>query len=201
VRTLYFSRTHGTKLDTIVKELKQGATADLLPQKPAASSDEERLAAGISTIGLQTKRLSGAQWKKLMREKKMKEGTWMAEKPPRKTPPSQTKETARSSGGVKRPDSDSSSPSLGKQQPKKPRSTRMQTGTYKEAVTGIRMAIIHRRHPEVKLDQAQTDVIQEKLLTAVDADPAGEIPVNSYTPNLHREFFESPVQMNQLRNG
>jgi hypothetical protein len=27
----------------------------------AVSSDEERLAAGISTIGLQTKRLSGAQ--------------------------------------------------------------------------------------------------------------------------------------------
>jgi hypothetical protein len=35
-------------------------------QKPsAASSDEERLAAGISTIGLQTNRLSGAQWKRL----------------------------------------------------------------------------------------------------------------------------------------
>jgi hypothetical protein len=70
-----------------------------------------------------------------------------------------------------------SSPSLGKQQPKKPRGTHMQTGTYKEAVTGIKMAIIHRRHPEVKLDQAQTDAIQEKLLTAVDAKPAEEIPV------------------------
>jgi hypothetical protein len=56
--------------------------------------------------------------KKLMREKKM-EGTWTAEKAPRKTPPSQTKETARNNGGVKRPHSDSSSPSLGKQQPKK----------------------------------------------------------------------------------
>jgi hypothetical protein len=56
----------------------QGAatTADLLPQqqpqmkdvelKPsAASSDGERLVAGISTIGLQTKRLSGVQWKRL----------------------------------------------------------------------------------------------------------------------------------------
>ena len=51
---------------------KQGAdtTAVLLPQQhqmkdveqkiSAASSDEEILAAGISTIGLQTKRLSGA---------------------------------------------------------------------------------------------------------------------------------------------
>jgi hypothetical protein len=53
-------------------ESKQGAatSADLL-QEPhaevtdqklsAAFSDEERLAAGISTIGLQTRRLSGAQ--------------------------------------------------------------------------------------------------------------------------------------------
>jgi hypothetical protein len=37
----------------------------------------EKLAAGISTIGLQAKRLSGAQRKKLVRERKMKEGTWM----------------------------------------------------------------------------------------------------------------------------
>jgi endonuclease III len=61
VQTLYFSHTRGIKMDTTEKELKQGAIADLLQQKPAASSDEERLAAGISTIGLQTKRLSGAQ--------------------------------------------------------------------------------------------------------------------------------------------
>jgi hypothetical protein len=53
----------------------------------------------------------------------------------------------------------------------------MQTGSYKEAAIGIKMAIIHRRHPEVKLDLAQTVAIQEKLLTAVDAKPAEEIPV------------------------
>ena len=58
----YFSRTRGTKMDTKVMEHKQGAdtTADLLPQQPqmkdveqklsAASSDEEKLAAGISMI-------------------------------------------------------------------------------------------------------------------------------------------------------
>jgi hypothetical protein len=39
------------------------------------------------------------------------------------------------------------------------------------------MAIIHRCHPEVKLDQAHTDVIQEKLLTAVDTNHAEEILV------------------------
>jgi isoaspartyl peptidase/L-asparaginase-like protein (Ntn-hydrolase superfamily) len=45
------------------------------------SSDEEKLAAGVSTTGLQTKRLSGAQRKKLMKAKKM-EGTWTERKPP-----------------------------------------------------------------------------------------------------------------------
>jgi hypothetical protein len=46
----------------------------------------EKLTAGILTIGLQAKRLSGGQRKKLVRERKMKEGTWMVEKPKRKTP-------------------------------------------------------------------------------------------------------------------
>jgi hypothetical protein len=68
-----------------------------------ASSNEERLAAGISTIGLQTKRISGAQRKRLIRERKMKEGTWTEKKPPIKTPSSEDKGTVGSSGGVKRP--------------------------------------------------------------------------------------------------
>jgi hypothetical protein len=115
------------------KEPKQGAstTADLLKQKPQEevleskpstfSSDEEKLAAGISTIGMQASRLSGAQRKKLIRERKMEEGTWMVEKPKRKTPPSQDKGTVGSSWGLKRPHSDLSTPSQEKQQPKKPR--------------------------------------------------------------------------------
>jgi hypothetical protein len=78
VLTLYFSRTLGIKNEHERNRTTQAAatTADLLPQqqpqmrdveqKPsAASSDDERLAAGISMIGLQTKRLSGAQQKKL----------------------------------------------------------------------------------------------------------------------------------------
>jgi len=50
----------------------------------------------------------------------------------------------------------------------------VQTGSYKEAVAGIKMTIIHRRHPDVKLDQTQVDMIQVKRLTAVDANPLGE---------------------------
>jgi hypothetical protein len=143
-------------------EPKQGAAADLLQQKPhvevadsktsAVSSDEERLAVGISTVGLQTKRPSGAERRKLTRERKMKEGTWTAERTPGKTP-SRVKGIAGGSGGEKRPHSDFSTPSLEGQQPKKPRNTQVQTGAYKEAVTGIKMAIIHRHHPDAKLDE------------------------------------------------
>jgi len=67
-----------------------------------ASSDEERLGAGISTIGLQTKRLSGAQRKRLTQERKMREGTWMEKKPPRKTPSTQINDGAGSSGGCEK---------------------------------------------------------------------------------------------------
>jgi len=79
-------------------------------------------------------------------------------------------------GGVKRPHSDSSTPPLGKIANKKPRNAQVQTRTYKEAVVGIKMAIIHRRHPDVKLDQTQVDTIQAKLLIAVDANPQDETP-------------------------
>jgi hypothetical protein len=58
-------------MNTIEKEPKQeaGTTADLIKQKPqeevlklkssTVSSDEGKLAAGIATIGLRTKKISG----------------------------------------------------------------------------------------------------------------------------------------------
>jgi hypothetical protein len=52
----------------------------------------------------------------------------------------------------------------------------VQTGSYKEAVAGIKMMVIHICHPDVKLDQAQADLIQVKLLSAVDANPSREVP-------------------------
>jgi hypothetical protein len=144
-------------MDTEISELesRQGAatSADLLWQEPhvevidpkssVASSEEERLTAGISTIGLHTKTHPGAQRRKLTRERKMREGTWMERKPPRKTP-SCNRSVVGNSGGVKRPHLDSSTPTLERQQPKKPRNTSVQTGSYKEAAVGIKMVIIHR---------------------------------------------------------
>jgi hypothetical protein len=136
--------------------------------------EEERLVAGISMTGLHTKRLSGVQWRKITRERKMREGTWTERKPPSKTPLSSNRSAAGSSGGVKQPHSDSSTPTLERQQPKKPRNTSMKTVLYKEAVVGIKMVIIHRRYPGVKLDQTQADTIQAKLLADVDVHPLEE---------------------------
>ena len=85
MQTFSLSRTRGNKMNTIETEPKQGAstTADLLKQNPqeevleaklsTASSDEEKLTAGISTIGLQAKRLSGARKRRLIKERKMRE--------------------------------------------------------------------------------------------------------------------------------
>jgi hypothetical protein len=58
------------------------------------------------------------QRKRLTRERKVKERNWTEKKPPRKTPSSPNKDVAGISGGVKRPHSDSSTPSLEKQQTK-----------------------------------------------------------------------------------
>jgi hypothetical protein len=127
---------------TVIYGARTSFLGNIKSKPSTANSDEEKLATSISTIGLQAKRLSGAQRKKLVRERKMKEGTWMVGEPKSKTPPSEDKGTAGSSGGVKRPHSDSSIPSQEKQQPKKPRRTQVQTGTYKEAVVGIKMAIV-----------------------------------------------------------
>jgi hypothetical protein len=53
---------------------------EVIDPKPSAdSSDKERLAFGISTIGLQTKRLSMAQRRKITRERRIREGNWTKE--------------------------------------------------------------------------------------------------------------------------
>jgi hypothetical protein len=121
-------------------KLKQGAAADLLQQGPhvevadsgtsAVSSDEERLAAGMSTFGLQAKGPSGAQRRRLTREGGMKEGTWTAKRPPGRAPSSRVKGTAGGGGGVKGPHSDSSTPSLEGQQPPPKKKTKTLSQEY-----------------------------------------------------------------------
>jgi hypothetical protein len=133
-------------MDTREMELKQGAAADWLQQGPhvevadsgtsTVSSDEERLAAGISTIGLQAKGPSGSQRRRLTREGERKEGTWKAERPPGGASSSRVKGTAGGDGGVKGPHLDSSTPSLEGQQP--PPSPKKSPGTPKCGLGHIR---------------------------------------------------------------
>jgi ubiquinone biosynthesis protein Coq4 len=52
-------------------DFKQEAAAGLFQsdqRSTTASSEEDRLAAGIFMIGLQARKLSGVQWEKLIRE-------------------------------------------------------------------------------------------------------------------------------------
>jgi hypothetical protein len=97
--------------------LQQGPHVEVADSGTSAvSSDEERLAAGVSTIGLQAKGPSGAHWRRLNSEGGM-EGTWTAERSPGGAPSSRVKGMAGGSGGVKGPHSDSSTPSPEGQQP------------------------------------------------------------------------------------
>jgi hypothetical protein len=74
----------------------------------------------------------------------MREGTWTVRKPPLRIPSSSNRSMAGSSGGVKRPHSDSCTPTMETRQPKKPRNTSVQTGALKDAVAGIKMVITYR---------------------------------------------------------
>lgn len=122
------------------------------------------------------KKLSGAQIRKLMKERKIAAGTWTAEKPTRKSRgkpevgvKKQTTEgnKATSHEGKKRPRDDSKTPP----QPKKWRKTGKPTGSYSEVASEFRMAVIDRRHPEVLLDQGQADLIQNFLVDEMDEAP------------------------------
>ena len=97
-----------------------------------ASSDAERLAAGISTIGLKTKRLPGTERKRLTRERKMRVETWTEKKPQGKAPSTQSKDEVGCSGGVKGFHSDSSTPPFEEQQIKKLGTLRYRLGRTKK---------------------------------------------------------------------
>jgi hypothetical protein len=60
------------------------------------------LAKGTSTIGLEAKKLSGAQRRKLTRERKMREETWTERKSPRGIPLTSDRSAAESSRGVQK---------------------------------------------------------------------------------------------------
>jgi hypothetical protein len=66
----------------VAADLIQDSHGEVVGSKPSVFSSEEKLAAGISTIRLQTKRFSGAQWKKLIKERKIKQETWDSGKTP-----------------------------------------------------------------------------------------------------------------------
>ncbi|KAI4469988.1 calpain [Holotrichia oblita] len=159
-------------------------------QGEAKEDSAERLAVGMQGIGLATKRLSGAQRKKAMKARKMAAGTWTAEKP------SKTKGTTErvdkadrpKTSGEKRPRSESKTPPTttgAKRSKGEPRPT----GSYSDTVSGIRRAVINRRHPDTVLTQEQSDLVQNTL-----ADVLCDAPASSTEPlQFYRTMFSAGV--------
>lgn len=131
------------------------------------ASTSQEASADLTRENSQTKRLSGAQRKKLVKAQKIAAGTWTERKP--RSRPLQ--------GGGAAPAVSSKRPQSGsptKPNPKRARNAPAQTGSYRDAMTGIRMAVINANHPDTMLNQAQADLIQNKLVAAIDAIPVGE---------------------------
>ncbi|KAJ8952336.1 hypothetical protein NQ318_017230 [Aromia moschata] len=176
-----FPHTRGTKMDTVTKKDKtksegEDSEKDVMESLTTDSDASAGTSGTADTITAKVKllgnepRLSGAQKRKLTKARKMAEGTWTKEKPKRKTPndpPTQGQKEKPGEG--KRIRSDSQSP----RQAKRPRSGKPQAGSYSEAAKGIKMAVIDRRHPDIILNQEQADLVQNKIVDAIDEAPSG----------------------------
>lgn len=146
--------------------------------QPTANKDTAKLIEGMENIDLTKKtKLSGAQRKKLIRERKMAAGTWTAENPAKQ----KRLEQKRRQGGVgpsgednqkKRPRPDSQTPPS-RPNVKRARNTEVSTGTYSETARGIRMAVINRRHPDVLMNQEQSELVQNAIVEALYQTPSG----------------------------
>lgn len=136
--------------------------------KSEGEKTSEQLSKEMEKIGLVTKRLSGAQRKKRLKERKMAEGTWTKENPAK----IRGKETGKPTGGQKRNRSESQTPPQATTA-KKSRSGPPPTGTFSEVAKGIRVAIIQRRHPDESMNKEQADLVQNTIVEAIFSTPSG----------------------------
>lgn len=138
------------------------------------------------------KKLSGAQRKKLMKEKLAKRGEkfqpakW---RPSHYAKLSQPKEGAETpDGGAKRSRSDGSSPrSAEAREKKRPRTGGVEPGgsqsipgtstqSYRDTVTNIRMSVTSTQFPDVKLTAEQSNLIEDALVDAMVPLESGALP-------------------------
>jgi hypothetical protein len=131
------------------------------------------LPAGNVTIGLRTKKISGEG--KARNRIKMKEGTWI-EKPNRNTPTSQDE-------GKTRKHWECEKTSLRLQHTTQRKTATQETQDHPGADWNLQGNCClnldgncHRLHPDVNMDEAQIDTIQEKILQAIDAKAFEEAP-------------------------
>ena len=105
--------------------------------------------------------MSGAQWRRQVKARKMAEGTWTERAPKTKVEREATKKRIRE---------ESKTP----EHPSKHRSGSTRPSVqYNEIANNLRMAIIDSKHPDIVLDQEQADQIQNRLLRELDGTPSG----------------------------
>lgn len=154
----------------------------------------ENVAAGEQHFEPQPKKkLSGAQLRKLRKQQKIANGTWREQKPRRY-------DSRRSSGGESQTSYDSRRSSGGGSQTsgnsirwnESRKRSYEDTGTEPQvwkkikespgqSESVLRMAVIDVRHPEITLNQDQADLIQERLITAMDDTPGGSADSPQFT--------------------
>lgn len=154
------------------------------------SGVNEGLASGVQTLGLKRKRLSGAQRKKLVKERKMREGTWTEARPkgrPKLTTSHQTDPGEGTSSGVGRQDQPKAGTSSRAE--KRPRSNpntpdsqehthkRARDVSYKDATLGTRMAVVHEKHPAEELTEEQAKTVERRVVELIFSDTASGPPL------------------------
>ncbi|CAH1101086.1 unnamed protein product [Psylliodes chrysocephalus] len=113
------------------------------------------------------KKPSGAERKKLMKERKIAAGTWTEENPHKNAAQKRTqRKEDQTKKGDKKPQSESQTP---------PHSKWNQAG--------------QRKHPDTTLDQAQGDLVQKTLVERLYAAPSG----SGGAPQFHRTSFSAGV--------
>ncbi|CAH1099230.1 unnamed protein product [Psylliodes chrysocephalus] len=132
---------------------------------------------------------SGAERKKLLKERKMAAGTWTEENLHKNAAQKRTqRKENQPKKGDKRPRSKSQTPPT-RSRTKRARNAPASAGSYSDTLRGIRLTVIQRRHPDTTLDQAQEDLVQETLMERLYAAASG----SGGAPQFHRTSFSAEV--------
>jgi hypothetical protein len=144
----------------------QGARSYSTP----AGDSLRHLASGLGRLNLVRTKLSGCTRQKLKKAKASQAGTRGTQQPGNAGTPKHGETSTRTS---KRPKLEDTTPTERARPPKRPRDS-SGPGTYKEALTNIKIAIFKENYPEDKLTKDNQDQILDELGRVFCGTPKGE---------------------------